>query len=230
MNLDRHEVGDWRGLDAPADRPRYASITRMLCNGKVPGQVLDVGCGTGLLREWLPPETAYLGIEPSGDAIRLARERDTSIQIIHARAEAFDAQGQRFDSIVFNEVLYYLPDPVGILRKYAALLQDDGTILCSVYQKAGGVNLKRRMLHWLQSRRPRSNDHCITLVRRFMENAGWAIEQEDRVPVPGNASHWKVWLSRPQPHRPSVSQASATSGESRSLGLNPHGLELAAKP
>ena len=45
-------------------------------------------------------------------AVRLALQRNTSTKIIHTGAEHYDAHSQRFDIIVFNEVLYYFADHI----------------------------------------------------------------------------------------------------------------------
>jgi 2-polyprenyl-3-methyl-5-hydroxy-6-metoxy-1,4-benzoquinol methylase len=69
-------------------------------------------------------------------------------------AESFDSRGERFDSIVFNEMLYYADDPIGLLKRYAFLLREGGVILCSIYQKPGTNSLRSRLLHYLDRRRP----------------------------------------------------------------------------
>ena len=101
------EAGDWQGLDSPTQTPRYTAIADMLNRFNSNGSVLDVGCGKGILRTYLPKDCQYTGIEPSAAAVRIALERCTPGKIIHTRAEIFDARGERFDSIVFNEMLYY---------------------------------------------------------------------------------------------------------------------------
>jgi 2-polyprenyl-3-methyl-5-hydroxy-6-metoxy-1,4-benzoquinol methylase len=193
------EAGDWRGLDSSTEGTRYGAIAEMLHNFGVDGSVLDVGCGEAVLRAWLPNDVSYIGIEPSAIAVQVALERNPSTKIIHTRAETFEALTERFDSIVFNEMLYYTADPVGLVRKYAPLLRHQGMILCSIYQKPGRVSLKSRLRHLLDRRRPISNVHCGEMVSAFMASETWSILEDRVVPIPGNNSTWRIWLAAPHP-------------------------------
>ncbi len=191
------EAGDWRGLDSPTDALRYAAIAEILDSFRGDGSVLDVGCGEALLRAYLPVDSKYTGIEASATAVRMALERNPATKIIHARAESFDARGDCFDSIVFNEMLYYVTDPVGLLRKYIALLRSPGMILCSIYQKPGAVPMRRKLRHWLDRRRPISNIHCEQMARDFMAREGWPILEDRIVMSPGGTTRWHIWLATP---------------------------------
>src|SRR5262245_40069162 len=122
-------VGDWQGLDSPAQAPRYAAIAELLRDSEADLHVLDVGCGEAVLRSWLPKQASYTGIEPSLLAARKAMERDVAARIVQTTAERFDANGELFDSIVFNEMLYYAADPLGLLQEYSRLLTDEGVVL-----------------------------------------------------------------------------------------------------
>lgn len=190
------EKGDWRGLDSPTQAPRYVAIAEILHGFKANGSVLDVGCGEALLRTHLPKATSYTGIERSATAAQIAIERNAST-IVHTEAESFDPLGERFDSIVFNEMLYYLADPVGLLRKYAAFLRPGGAILCSVFQKPGEASLKSRLWHWIDHRRPLSAVHCAKMVRGFMTREGWSILDDRAVTIPGTSLQWHIWLATP---------------------------------
>ena len=197
MRRYNDEAGDWREVDLSTQVPRYAVIAEILQAFRADRNVLDVGCGEAVLRAWLPKDASYTGIEPSATAVRIALERDPSTKIIHTWAESFDALGERFDSIVFNEMLYYAADPVGLLRKYAALLRQGAVILCSIYQKPSGVSLKRRMWHWFDRRRPLSKVHCAKMVRAFMAREAWPILDDRAVTIPGSSFQWHIWLATP---------------------------------
>ena len=129
MRLRNEQAGDWQGSDSLTHAPRYDTIASILRKFGADMSVLDVGCGEAPLRARLPKNTRYVGIERSGAAARIALKRTDSIDIIHTTAESFDSRGERFDSIVFNEMLYYADDPIGLLKKYAFLLREGGVIL-----------------------------------------------------------------------------------------------------
>lgn len=193
------QAGNWQHLDLPKENPRYAAIAEILRKSRADRRVLDVGCGMGLLRGWLPADAVYTGIEPSAGAIQAARSRHASANLVHASAERFDARGEEYDSIVFNEMLYYVADPLWVLRKYASMLKDGGVMLCSIYQNPSRTLIKRWLRHWLGGRKPYSNAHCTKVIRTFMASEGWPIIEDRRVAVPGRASEWHIWLAKPSP-------------------------------
>jgi SAM-dependent methyltransferase len=194
-------AGDWRGLELDASQaPRYARIAALMQRHGADRHVLDVGCGQALLRQWLPRECRYLGVEPSALAVQQARERcasDGRAQIELASAECFDAGARRFDAVVFNEMLYYAADPCALLRRYAAMLGDRGVIVGSIYMKPGGASLRGWARHLLDRRRPLSNAHCWQMVCGLISRARWQVLDEERVSLPGTSLHWQVWAVRP---------------------------------
>jgi SAM-dependent methyltransferase len=179
------DFGDWQGLACPEQVARYqhiASLVTKFCRG----HLLDVGCGEAVLRRFLPPSLSYFGIEPS------AKAGNGRTDIACASAESFAAGSNRWDCIVFNEVLYYSRDPLYLLRKYAQFLIPNGKIIISIYQKPEALSLKTRLLHYLYPRRPVSNLHCTQMVSDFISRQRWAIETDDLV-----AGRWRIWTTRP---------------------------------
>jgi SAM-dependent methyltransferase len=185
MKSWNEDFGDWQGLACTGQAPRYEHIARLITKFSR-RLVLDVGCGEAVLRSFLPQGLIYLGVEPSGKA--LVGHSD----VAHSTAEDFVAEGNRWDCIVFNEVLYYSRDPIYLLRKYAQFLLPDGKIIISIYQQPGALSLKRRLLRYLQPRRPMSNIHCTQMIADFMFRQRWKIDTDDLV-----AGRWRIWTTRP---------------------------------
>jgi 2-polyprenyl-3-methyl-5-hydroxy-6-metoxy-1,4-benzoquinol methylase len=99
-------------------------------------RVLDVGCGSGLLGARLREfGNEVWGIDRAPEVAGPASERLDRFDLaeITDREQVSEVLGdERFDSIVFADVLEHLPDPVGTLRGYRRFLAPGGSVLISV--------------------------------------------------------------------------------------------------
>lgn len=111
-------AGDYDGvfLD-PASIAENLEITERL---RLQGSVLDVGCGTGLLLDYLPI-TDYTGIDPSLPMLQRLQAKHPEATTVKTTFEAFYSQ-RRFDNIVslFGAANYINPQALGRLRDYLA--------------------------------------------------------------------------------------------------------------
>lgn len=131
---DQYGAGHWSYLDGLAQTPRYAAIVGYLVRLKC-RRILDVGCGTGLLYERIPPDVGqdYLGIDFSRDAIAVARSKSKRrTEFIVADANSY-RPSSRFDAVVFNESLYYFLNPGAVFRRYSQYLTDGGVVIISMH-------------------------------------------------------------------------------------------------
>jgi SAM-dependent methyltransferase len=99
------------------------------------GSILDVGCGEGILfrRYRFYGYTKYVRIDISEVAINnISREKNKRTFFITADAEKCTPT-ERFDSIAFNEILYYFNDPFNTLEKYINFLNKDGIFVISTF-------------------------------------------------------------------------------------------------
>lgn len=181
-------AGHWQGLNTDGQLPRYRAIAEIITPGS---SVLDVGAGEAVLFGHLNG-CSYLGLEPSALACRNALE--TGAEVLNVSAEQFlvSAAGmRRFDCIVFNEMLYYARNPVGLLESYAnSLLATGGQIICSIYQRPCCFSLRGWFLRLTDRRRPMSNLHCEQMLRAFMHRQDWKLECDLNVPP------WHIWSAR----------------------------------
>jgi 2-polyprenyl-6-hydroxyphenyl methylase/3-demethylubiquinone-9 3-methyltransferase len=124
--------GKWNYLEeSPVEKIRSAVIA-MYCKHFSPeGHILDIGCGTGILFDFLSREqqSNYMGIDLSEQAIHIAQKK-RNINCKVCDAHLFTPVG-KFDIIVFNEVLYYT-DHKKIFEKYVHHLNENGKIIASV--------------------------------------------------------------------------------------------------
>lgn len=100
------------------------------------GKVLDVGCGRGQLGAAIREMGLEVwGVEQSGEACPTARER------LHGLVEAdlHDMNAvraglgeQKFDALIFSDVLEHVYDPRTVLEQYLTLVKPGGRVFISV--------------------------------------------------------------------------------------------------
>lgn len=96
-------------------------------------RVLDVGCLGGAFGATLKaerPATTVWGIEMRPDAAEIAAGRID--HVIVGRFPDAIPSGERFDCVVFNDVLEHIEDPWTALRATRELLTPDGAVVASV--------------------------------------------------------------------------------------------------
>jgi 2-polyprenyl-3-methyl-5-hydroxy-6-metoxy-1,4-benzoquinol methylase len=131
--------GSWEYLaKIPVERARNSVICGVFALQHAPrGKILDVGCGEGVLSDYLNEEQKknYTGIDLSHEAIKIAKKRREMLSFMQADASTFaPPPGQTYDMIVFNEMLYYM-NHKEIIEKYSApaYLSVGGIIVISVW-------------------------------------------------------------------------------------------------
>lgn len=188
------ESGDWQDLASTTQAPRYRTLAQLIAEFcPSDGSVLDIGCGSALLRSYLPDSLKYLGVEPSAKAVESARAKYGYDRVVYSTAEGFNPGKRAWDAIVFNEMLYYARDPIGLLVKFAA---PGEIIIVSIYQKPERFSFKTHLHHLLDRRRPRSNVHCTKMVYDFMKREGWSIQKDESLPIPGGSNYWRIFVAK----------------------------------
>jgi 2-polyprenyl-3-methyl-5-hydroxy-6-metoxy-1,4-benzoquinol methylase len=98
--------------------------------------ILDVCCGEGVLTGMLQAihYDVYHGVDISSHAIAAAEARhgNDGTQFFHAEAEAFRPV-RCFDTIIFNECLYYFEKPQALIRRYLEFLEPGGRMIVSIW-------------------------------------------------------------------------------------------------
>jgi 2-polyprenyl-6-hydroxyphenyl methylase/3-demethylubiquinone-9 3-methyltransferase len=103
--------------------------------------VLDVGCGGGLLSEALALKGARVtALDLAPELIRVAQlhARESGVQVDY-RVEPVEALAAempgRFDAVTCMEMLEHVPDPSAIIEACARLLKPGGTLLLSTLNR-----------------------------------------------------------------------------------------------
>ncbi|MGH2655660.1 MAG: glycosyltransferase [Actinomycetota bacterium] len=98
-------------------------------------KVLEVGCSTGFMTKILQERGCWVtGLEI--DPVAAQRAARYSERMIVADIEAIDFAhlfpDERFDVILFGDVLEHLVDPLAVLRHSASILAPEGAVLASI--------------------------------------------------------------------------------------------------
>jgi 2-polyprenyl-3-methyl-5-hydroxy-6-metoxy-1,4-benzoquinol methylase len=126
--------GDWDRLGALDELAHHAVIAGYVARLNPDGDVLDVGCGTGvtekLLRRWC---ASYHGVDLSTVAVDKARaEALPTARFTIADAHSF-VPDQTYDVIAMSEVAEYFTDLESQMRRYAQYLRPAGHIIVSMW-------------------------------------------------------------------------------------------------
>ncbi len=107
-----------------------------LWDGRKGLDVLDVGCGFATTSQHIERlGNRVTGVEESAEAVAKARDRVSRVvqaDLQDSEGVASKLEGARFDVIVFADVLEHLAWPLGVLRKYLGLLNQDGSVIVSL--------------------------------------------------------------------------------------------------
>lgn len=152
LNLDRDETEKFEALastwwdpegpmrplhDLNPSRVRYVS-ERCELHGK---DVLDVGCGGGILSESLAMQGAnVMGIDAAKRVVRVAelhrQESGLGMQYEAVTIEEMAAKSEKvFDVITCMEMLEHVPDPVSVVRSIANLIKPGGNAFFSTLNR-----------------------------------------------------------------------------------------------
>ncbi len=99
------------------------------------GNVLDVGCGNGLISMSLGKAGHNVtGIDISDKAIEKAKEKNTlpNVSFAVASAEQLSETQTRYDAVICSEVLEHLNEPSSLLKYIYKSMKDDGILIVTV--------------------------------------------------------------------------------------------------
>jgi 2-polyprenyl-3-methyl-5-hydroxy-6-metoxy-1,4-benzoquinol methylase len=97
--------------------------------------LLDVGCSSGAFGKLIKdsrPGCEVWGIEPDPEAAKVADQRLDKVINGVFQNDNPDICGQKFDAIVFNDVLEHLVDPLTVLKQATTLLSENGQVIASI--------------------------------------------------------------------------------------------------
>jgi len=134
-----YALGFGERLKLPEELDHHQKLVEFLVDGEKNKRILDVGCGEGLILDFLQGYESYLGVDFSEVALQAASKRaDAKTVFVQAEAESFVPAGE-FDAIIFNECLYCFAEPLEVARHYGRFLRGDGVMVVSLFVKTERV-------------------------------------------------------------------------------------------
>jgi SAM-dependent methyltransferase len=102
-------------------------------------QVLDVGCGTGMLTaECLRRGAKVAAIEPSEPFVAAVAERYPAVDVQCGVAEDLPFSDSEFDAALSQLVVHFMREPVTALREMRRVTRRGGVVAACVWDHAGG--------------------------------------------------------------------------------------------
>jgi SAM-dependent methyltransferase len=98
-------------------------------------RLLEVGCGHGWFLELAAQRFAVVGIEPDEQIFQLARAK--GLPVVAGYFPAALRPEERFDVMVFNDVLEHIPDPQATLLACHAALSPGGLLVLNLPTSKG---------------------------------------------------------------------------------------------
>ena len=128
--------GNWDGLGDLKELGRFSTVIGYLSFFKPQSHsILEFGCADGLLYQRMHKElvTYYEGIDASSDIIKVANQKYGSEKVKFVAHDMDEYKfSQKYDFIVFNEVLYYSRDYKKLLARCFDFLNPNGFIILSI--------------------------------------------------------------------------------------------------
>ncbi|WP_342804410.1 bifunctional 2-polyprenyl-6-hydroxyphenol methylase/3-demethylubiquinol 3-O-methyltransferase UbiG [Alteromonas sp. M12] len=128
--------------------PLRADYIQQRTNGVFDKSIIDVGCGGGILSEYLAKQGAQVtGIDMASESLEVARlhglESGVKVSYQQITAEQMAEQhANQFDIVTCLEMLEHVPDPASIVRACAALVKPGGDVFFSTLNR----NLKSYLM------------------------------------------------------------------------------------
>jgi len=170
---------------------QYSSHTKIIeiIKKKGPAKILDVGCASGYIGKALGDEYHLVGIDSDKQSAELAAKYYKQITI--ADLDDFKSKTkERYDIIIFGDVLEHLKDPISVLNTFTKQLRPAGIIIISLPNIAL-LPLRLRLLfgnfdYAEKGPMDRTHLHFYTLktAQQLIKQAGFTVRKYFAIPIP----------------------------------------------
>jgi ubiquinone/menaquinone biosynthesis C-methylase UbiE len=163
--------------------------------GAAEGRVLEIGIGSGLnLPLYGPTAGAVIGLEPSPELLRMARERGARaavrVELLEASAETIPLDDHSVDTVVTTWTLCSIPDAPRALAEMRRVLKPGGALLFVEHGRAPewGVARWQDRLEPLWSRIA-GGCHLNRKMDELISGSGFRIDSLEHARLPGPRTH-----------------------------------------
>jgi len=121
---EQMQTQDWYYQD---DKPEYAHAAKLIHQDS---SVLEVGCGKGAFRRWLPQSVRYTGLEFNDEAVQKARSGGLDVR--KQPVEEHAVASPRYDVVCAFQVLEHVEHPKQFFHACVQTLKPGGTLMIAV--------------------------------------------------------------------------------------------------
>jgi 2-polyprenyl-3-methyl-5-hydroxy-6-metoxy-1,4-benzoquinol methylase len=135
---NQYQNNQWEHLHQLGELAHYNVIRGYINHFKPNADILDVGCGEGVLQRELSSSdyNYYMGIDFSDTAIKNACASSQNEKTFFEQADAHAYQPDRkYDCIVFCESLNCINDPEKLVARLQTFLKPDGIVIVSLFKQ-----------------------------------------------------------------------------------------------
>lgn len=173
--------------------------------GAAEGRVLEIGLGSGLnLPLYGPGVRSVIGLEPSPELLRLARERAASapvpVELLEASAEALPLDDASVDTVVTTWTLCTIPDARRALGEARRVLRPGGALLFVEHGRAPEPGIAR----WQDRLDPlwgrvAGGCHLNRKMDDLIAGSGFRLDALANTRLPGPRTHTYLYEGRARP-------------------------------
>ncbi len=173
--------------------------------GAAEGRVLEVGIGSGInLPLYGPSVRTVIGLDPSPELLRMARDRPASapvpVELLEASAEAVPLEAASIDTVVTTWTLCTIPDAHRALAELRRVLKPGGTLLFVEHGRAPEPGVA----HWQDRldpiwRRIAGGCHLNRKIDDLIAGSGFRIDALANARLSGPKTHTFLYEGRARP-------------------------------
>ncbi len=175
MGLTPAAAKGYEEFFVPAIFDHWAPVMLAAADVRKGENVLDVGCGTGVLTRELPQIVgdagSATGLDLSESMLGVARERCPGATFHQGNVAALPFEDQTFDVAISSFMLMFVPEPDQALREMRRVLKPGGRVAVSVWRGLEDNVVYRNLVE--AAREVAGDDSASSLARPFaMGEAG----------------------------------------------------------